>query len=578
VVTASNSGGSTSATSNATAVVVADPPSSAFTYSPTSPVTGQTVHFDASGSTCADGPCTYAWADDPPAGGSWSLGSGQTLDFTFQLAGTKYVTLTVTDAAGHSATTERDVVVTSSAVSPSAPSNTVLPTVSGTATQGQALSTDNGSWSGSPTGYGYQWRQCDSSGNNCANISGATASSYTLTSGDVGHTLRTVVTATNSGGSTSATSAATASVAASSGGGSGGGGGGGTGTTCDLNATPSSFASQVSAATAGQTVCLATGNYGTWTGTNKSVTVTAAAGASPQMQVSFGSNANGFTLDGMTGMGGTVTAGATNVTIKNSTFTSTIDIEGATHNVVLDHNKHTWMVGPSTGGPNAKIFVDVSGTLAAPALTIKNSDIENGDLDGVHVGGGSGLVVLDNTFKNLCDMNANHTDNLQFEGGTQIRIAGNYVYEAQNCPTQGITSYDGGTNGLIIEDNVVDVPRDWGIELYSDQNSIVRHNTVVYHPRTYSEFNTGTGQIDIDRKSQDPAGVGTHVYDNVANVGFADGSTGTADHNTDPSTVSYVGGAPSAFSVFSDLFLTASSPGHLAASDGLDTGIRHSVS
>ena len=34
--------------------------------------------------------------------------------------------------------------------------------------------------------------------------------------------------------------------------------------TCNRNATPSSLASEESAATAGQTICLASGNYGTW--------------------------------------------------------------------------------------------------------------------------------------------------------------------------------------------------------------------------------------------------------------------------------------------------------------------------
>ncbi len=101
---------------------------------------------------------------------------------------------------------------------------------------------------------------------------------------------------------------------------------------------------------------------------------------------------------------------------------------------------------------------------------------------------------------------------------------------------------------------------------------------MVWHDSSYSEFNSGTGDIDIDRKTQDPAGTGTHVYDNVANVSFANGSTGTADHNTNPSTVSYVGGAPGPNSVYTDLFLAPGSAGAGAASDGLDTGIRHSVS
>jgi Right handed beta helix region len=346
---------------------------------------------------------------------------------------------------------------------------------------------------------------------------------------------------------------------------------------CNLNATTSTFASAVSAAAPGQTVCLASGNYGTWSGTNKAITVAAAPGASPQMTIAFGSGSSGFTLEGMTGMGGTVNAGASNITIQGNVFASELDLEGAETNVVVNANNFTYPVQSTASGPNAKIFLDTTGASPGSAATIENNDIENGDLDGVHIGDGSGDLILGNTFKNLCDRGVNHTDNIQFEAGTQITVAGNYVYEPQNCPTQGITSYDGDTNGLLIEDNVVDVPRDWGIELYSDTNSVVVHNTVVWHPKSYSEFNSGTGQIDIDRKSQDPAGSGTHVYDNVANVDFANGSTGTADHNTDPSTVSYIGGTPSPSSVYSNLFLTSSSPGHNAAGDGSDTGIQHTV-
>jgi len=88
------------------------------------------------------------------------------------------------------------------------------------------LSTSNGSWSNSPTSFGYQWQDCNSSGGSCANIAGATSASYTLGSGDVGDTVRSVVTAKNSGGSGSASSAVTGVVASSGGGGGGGGGGG----------------------------------------------------------------------------------------------------------------------------------------------------------------------------------------------------------------------------------------------------------------------------------------------------------------------------------------------------------------
>ena len=93
-----------------------------------------------------------------------------------------------------------------------APANTALPAISGTAIQGHSLTASNGSWGNSPTSYAYQWRRCDGSGNNCANISSATSSSYTLALADVNSTIRVVVTATNAYGSPGATSGQTTPV------------------------------------------------------------------------------------------------------------------------------------------------------------------------------------------------------------------------------------------------------------------------------------------------------------------------------------------------------------------------------
>ena len=211
-VAATNSGGTTTATSNATATIAANAPTASFTYSPGSPQTGQSVHFDASASKCYATPCTYSWADSPAGGTSWSLGTGQTLDYTFSQATTKYVTLTVTDATNQTATIEHDVVVSTPPVTP--PANSVLPAITGTTAQGQTLTSGNGTWTGSPTSYSTKWQDCDTSGNSCATVSGATGSTYTLAQSDVGHTIRSTVAATNSGGTTTATSNATATIAA----------------------------------------------------------------------------------------------------------------------------------------------------------------------------------------------------------------------------------------------------------------------------------------------------------------------------------------------------------------------------
>ena len=97
---------------------------------------------------------------------------------------------------------------------PPAPSNTSPPTISGTAQQGDTLTTSDGSWSNSPTSFAYQWQDCDVAGLNCSKIPGATSSSYTVSAGDLGDTLVSVVAATNAGGSDSQASAPTAVVLA----------------------------------------------------------------------------------------------------------------------------------------------------------------------------------------------------------------------------------------------------------------------------------------------------------------------------------------------------------------------------
>ena len=95
-----------------------------------------------------------------------------------------------------------------------APVSTVAPTLSGTARVGQRLTVSNGSWSGTAaTSYSYAWQRCDSTGANCTTTSG-TASSYSVTSADVGFRLRATVTASNAAGSGSATSAVSAVVVA----------------------------------------------------------------------------------------------------------------------------------------------------------------------------------------------------------------------------------------------------------------------------------------------------------------------------------------------------------------------------
>jgi hypothetical protein len=94
-----------------------------------------------------------------------------------------------------------------------APSNNSAPTISGTAAVGSTLTANPGTWTGAaPISFKYQWLVCDGNGNACHDLSGATAQTYEVKSGDVGNTIRVNVTATNSAGSTSSASAPTAKI------------------------------------------------------------------------------------------------------------------------------------------------------------------------------------------------------------------------------------------------------------------------------------------------------------------------------------------------------------------------------
>ena len=107
----------------------------------------------------------------------------------------------------------------SGAVSNAAPDNTAEPRISGSATVGSELTASQGSWTGSPTSFAYQWVRCPRSGGlpsgaDCAAIGGATTTKYVVATADVDRRLRVRVTASNADGSKTVASNATALVRA----------------------------------------------------------------------------------------------------------------------------------------------------------------------------------------------------------------------------------------------------------------------------------------------------------------------------------------------------------------------------
>ena len=419
-------------------------PTAAFTDSPSSPVTGQSAHFNASGSTCSATPCSYAWADDPPGGGTWPFGSSQSVNYAFSDAGTKYTVLTVTDANGRSATVEHDVVV--SATAPTAPSNTALPQISGTTTQGDTLTSSNGSWTGSPTGYSYNWQDCNGSGAGCTGISGAAdANSYTLTSGDVGHTVRVVVTASNGGGSASATSGASAAIAAAS----SGGGGGGTQTNCIANPSACGYPDAT--------------NSGVPAGT--------------QLTSS-----------------GSITAGTPGETISDLSVNGTITVTA--NNVTIKDTKITTGNGQLNGVSAIMIQSGVSGTV-----------VEDTTMQGSNCQGGSLFAGVMNESGDQLTMERDYgtcLDDILHGSGT---LADSYWIDNANIPSDHYepVAYDGGAGSITINHNTLLNPHDqtaavfvtcWGGPVTSEtitNNLMAGGDYVVYGPTGNGGCSFATG-------------------------------------------------------------------------------------
>jgi hypothetical protein len=157
----------------------------------------------ASNGTWSNTPTSYAYqwrrcASDGRACGDITGATKQAYDVGATDVGhTLRVVVTATNADGNASATSAATDVVDSK---SGPTNSVKPAVTGTATVGQTLRVSRGTWSPTPSSYGYQWQRCTSTGTDCLNVGGATSSVYGVRSVDVDHRMRALVTARTSAG------------------------------------------------------------------------------------------------------------------------------------------------------------------------------------------------------------------------------------------------------------------------------------------------------------------------------------------------------------------------------------------
>lgn len=371
-----------------------------------------------------------------------------------------------------------------------APSNTAPPQLSGSPTatvngqSGSTLNATNGSWTGSPTGYAYQWYDCDAVGNNCSSISGATSSSYAPAATDLGDTEYVAVTANNTSGNTTADSAlspaigvptwapaSTANIWVNTSAGS-----------CTRNASPAtyssgaacgSFQSAYAIAHCGDTIEIEPGSYdtqdlndvsgldsctspilieGASTGSppvigsvlSSEPAQTGAVGASNYILEGIDQTASSCTADGNVGCDEVFLAGGQNV-VLNQIGGGSVGLFGDEHVLVEDSNFGPCFAGTPTTGDctnNMKIDSDWTncpdGGLACPT---------------------SNITYRNDTFQkflaNNSDTDLDHFECLFLRGGNEIMIDADHF---DVCQLHAIFDQptDGAPADTIIQNNWID--------------------------------------------------------------------------------------------------------------------------
>jgi hypothetical protein len=352
--------------------------------------------------------------------------------------------------------------------------------------------------------------------------------------------------------------------------------------TCDRTATSSeSLSSKFRAAKAGETVCLASGSYGTFRGGTKpgTVTVRAQPGASASLALKFNSAKN-IRVQGVTIREGFLTGGTRNVTIAHSRFTGIVIIDQKTPrpHIVLNRNTHINIPG-ATDDYTSRVHLE------APGVVVKNSLFSGGSSDGIRVGDAPHTRIIGNEFTAFDNVDPLHTDPIQFYGeGAGTIVRRNWFHDMVDVSALIMMADGGGPH--VIEGNVFGPGGNhtFSMTWNSDNGSVIRHNTFVHGD---CDFNVPCGTLNLGYKPEDDRGRGTVIQDNILTRIWSDGNGeggGTAMFSTSHNLIRggrlmgpgdvrgaprYVG-PPTAFRGYR---LARGSRGKGNASDGTDRGI-----
>jgi hypothetical protein len=280
----------------------------------------------------------------------------------------------------------------------------------------------------------------------------------------------------------------------------------------DFHATPSTFASLFSQAQSGDTVYLASGSYGSWSGGAKSgmVTVAAEAGASVTMS------------------GGSFGSGVRNITIRGVTFTGAVEVAPGSTPLNLVFDGDTWgNVGHAAH--EGRLSIAGGGSASGNGVQVKNSTFGPGGCsDGIQDLSRGTEIGPGNEFKGIVQGGCvEHSDAIQVYGANDTYIHDNYLHDNE----QGIMSPDGPASGYRIVNNVIHTGPGYPcMHLGDASNALVSHNVCV------------NGPIRIWGGNQNVASQNVTAQNNAADMLVPSGGCNACsiDHNQ---MVSYTGGS-----------------------------------
>ncbi len=347
----------------------------------------------------------------------------------------------------------------------------------------------------------------------------------------------------------------------------------------DRHATVSTFASTFSAAQGGDTIYLAAGSYGSFTGSAKASTVTIKpeSGAAVTITPNF-NGASNIKLDGVSSGGVNIAGSSKNITISNTKITGMSLVNASTMsnaNILFDHDTFDNISACSTCY-EGRLTVRGNNNTSAVGVAVTNSHFGNGGgSDGVQIIGDAYGVKIGpgNEFSNIKQGSyAAHVDSIQLYGSSHTQIVGNYFHDDDTI----IMAPDGGTAENIANNVMIGAGYVPAVQLGSHNGTQFVHNTVK------------NIQVQTGSKVGAKAGVNVNVSNNVFATGasttpaggsgcpgcpvtynlFAGSTSGT---NAIKGTPVFTGG--SAPTTYAGYALATGSPGKANGSDGKDRGI-----